>query len=81
MELVETQIKSVEKKNPKGIQVCYFRNTFNVKVLFLVGGLGSNRFLANFIRNRVSKGIVVMQPDAAYVSRKDEIDISDIPQS
>ena len=46
-----------------------------------MGGLGSNRFLANFIRNRVSKGIVVMQPDAAYVSRKDEFDISDILQS
>ena len=58
-----------------------FLNTLNVKVLFLVGGLGSNRFLANFIRNRVSKGIVVMQPDAAYVSRKDGIDISGIPQS
>jgi len=48
-------------------------NITNIKVLFLVGGLGSNRFLANFIRNRVSKGIVVMQPDAAFVSRKDEL--------
>jgi hypothetical protein len=56
-------------------------NITNIKVLFLVGGLGSNRFLANFIRNRVSKGIVVMQPDAAYVSREDGIDLSDIPQS
>jgi Ethanolamine utilization protein EutJ (predicted chaperonin) len=53
--LVQNQIKSAESKGNR-----------RIKVLFLVGGLGSNDGLANYLKSQIKQGIILKQPHDGY---------------
>ena len=69
-ELVQAQIRKVESMYNQAVKVSLIKFfTLIWKVLFLVGGLGSNEFLAKYLKSRIKLGIVVKQPSAGFVFR------------
>jgi len=69
-ELVQAQIRKVESTYSQGVKVSSIKFSRLIwKVLFLVGGLGSNEFLAKYLKSRIKLGIVVKQPNAGSVLR------------
>jgi len=51
---------------PREIEGISSRNSSNFKTLFLVGGLGSNRYLKKFLDKKLGSRIDVKQPTGGY---------------
>lgn len=64
-DLIRDQMKSVENNGGIPVKVSLLELTVSKQqVLFLVGGFGSNTFLANFLKNKLPLPLIVKQPGA-----------------
>jgi hypothetical protein len=60
--LVHSQRSAVEENHKQGIKVSSIFQTINKKVIFLVGGFGTNEFLARYLGSQNGSGVVIKQP-------------------
>jgi hypothetical protein len=66
-QLVKGQIDEVKHVHKDDIKVPSLVNRTDIgKVLFLVGGLGSNSYLCQFLQDKLGPKIDVKQPELAY---------------
>ena len=68
LSLVRKQIQAVEESDKARMKVRSCGIEVNGEILFLVGGLGSNRYLGEFLRDKLKGTIDVKQPMAGYLS-------------
>lgn len=67
VELVKGQIKAAKIKNRRRIKVLQTISQALIQVIFMVGGLGTNDYLKQYIAGKISTNIELKKPTHGYV--------------